>query len=149
MKNLLVTCLAGFLITTTANAAQPAFQTGADQFNEIIRCQPLVLQPDFAMKVTVQTGGIAGLTQIKISRLFHDHTSTQTYTVKALTRPEAQSNEGITLVSSDIRMTVNFNSQTPAGGNYGVLKVREQSGTSTAELSCELVLQNPQVNYAY
>ena len=149
MKNLLFTCLAGLLITTTAAAAQPAFQAGADQINEIIRCQPLVLQPDLGMKVSVLTGGIAGLTQVKISRFFLGHTSTNTYIVKALTRPEAQLNEGITYVSSEIRMTVSFNSQTPNGGNYGMLKIRENGSTSTTELSCALVLQNPQVNYVY
>ncbi len=143
VKNLLMICLAGFLITTTTEAAQPAFQAGADLFNEIIRCQPLVLQPDVEMSVSVETGELAGLTQIKISRAFPGHTSTQTYIVKPLTRPETQINEGITYSSSALRLTVNFNT------NYGMLKIRENDSTSTTELSCELILQNPQVNYVY
>lgn len=141
MKNLLLICFAGLLITTTTIAAQPAFQAGADQFNEIIRCQPL--QPEIGMSVSVETGGIAGLTQIKVSRSFPSHTSTQTYIVKPLTRPEAQINEGITYSSSTLLLTVNFNT------NYGMLKIRENGGVSTTELSCELILQNPQVNYVY
>lgn len=143
MKNLLMICLAGLLITTTTEAAQPAFQAGADQFNEIIRCQPLTVQPDTAMRVSVETGGFAGLTQIKVSRSLPGHTSTQTYIVKPLTRPEAQINEGITYSSSTLRLTINFNT------GYGILKIRENGSTSTTELSCELILQNPQVNYAY
>lgn len=143
MKNLLLPLIAGLLIGTTTEAAQPAFQAGADQFNEIIRCQPLALQPDVEMNVSVETGGFAGLTQIKVSRSFPGHTSTQTYIVKPLTRPESQINEGITYSSSALRLTVNFNT------NYGLLKIRENGSTSTTELSCELILQNPQVNYVY
>ena len=143
MKNLLFAYFAGFLITTTTAAAQPAFQAGADQFNEIIRCQPLVLQPDVNISVSVEAGGYAGLTQVKVSRTLLGRTTSESYIVKALTRPEAHANEGITYVSSEIRMTVNFNT------TYGMLKIRENGSTSTTELSCELILQNPQVNYVY
>lgn len=149
MKNLLFVAITTTLLVTTAQATQEAYQAGADQIHEIIKCQPLAPRADLAMSLTVSTGGIAGVTQVIVKKFYLGHSSSDTYMVKALTRPEGRVGEGITYVGENIRLTTNFTTQTPNGGHYGVLKIKENTSTSTTELSCELILQNPQVNYAY
>lgn len=149
MKNLLFAAITSLLINAPAIAAQEAYQAGADQIVDILNCQPLVLRPDVGMSVIVQTGGIAGLTQIQVKKFFLGHSTAKTYIVKALTRPSGMASEGITYSGTEIRLTVNFTAQTPNGGHFGVILITENGSTTTTELSCSLILQNPQVNYAY
>lgn len=148
MKNLLLTIIAILTLGTTTQAAQEAFQNGADQMNEIFKCQPLTLRPDQSMQLTVSTGGIAGVTQVRVERFFLGHSSLSTFVVKALPT-NGRMGESVTYAGKDIRLSVNFTTQTPNGANYGVLKIREGNTVTTEELSCELMQQNPQVNYSF
>lgn len=133
-------------IGSTTYASQEAFETGADQLIEIIRCHPLVLHPDMGMKLSVSTGGIAGLTQVAITRFAMGRTFTNTYVVNALPNQPNQLGEGITYIGADLRLSVNFTATLPNGGSTGALKMKDHP---SEKLSCSLVMQNPQVNYTY
>ena len=151
MKNLLLTTIALLTIATTTRvfAADEAFQQGADQMNEIIKCQPLRAMPDMGMQITVATGGIAGVTQVRVERFFLGHTEVTNYIVKAIDLAAGQMGEGMAYVGNGIRLTANFTTLLPNGQHYGTLQLRSSGIDSLLKLSCELVQQNPQVNYTY
>ena len=147
MKNLLLTAITILTLGSQAFAFQEAYQAGGDQMNEIIKCQPNPLHSDMGMSVSVSTGGIAGLTQVTVERFFGSRSSSNTYIVKALRLHPGQLGEAVTYSGSNIRLTVNFTSG--VGSAFGVLKIRDNGQVSSENLTCELIQQNPQVNYVY
>lgn len=151
MKNLLLTTIAFMTLTTSISALayQEAYEVGADQMTEIIKCRPLELRPDLGMQLTVSTGGIADLSQIEVTRFFLGHSSSNTYIVNAAPRRPDQLGEAETYKGAGIFLSINFTTSLPNGSSYGFLKIKENEKVSFELLSCELIAQNPQVNYAY
>ena len=149
MKNLLLTIIAITTFTSFAKANQDAFQDGADQMTEIIRCQPLKLHPDLSMSVSVATGGIAGLTQVRVQRYFSGYSTVEIYIVKQQEADPSLASTATTFIGNGIRLTANFATRLPNGKYYGTLQLGNTQNSSIEQLACDLTKQNPQVNYSF
>ncbi len=149
MKNLLLTTIAIITLSSFAKANQDAFQAGADQMTVIIKCQPLKPLQDVGMLLTVTTGGIAGLTQVRIERISEEHTSTENYIVKTQPVDPKRLGAPTTFIGKGIRLTANFNTLLPNGKHYGTLQLGTLQNSTIEQLACELMQQNPQVNYPF
>lgn len=149
MKTLILTTIATLAFGLSAFASDEAFQQGADQLNEVMRCQSLTVQPDNGLTVTVLTGGIAGLTQVRVERFFIAHREVKTYLVKAIPANPRRAGDATALVGNGIRLTVNFTTLLPNGEHYGTLQTFKNDMGLTEELACSSMHQNPQVNYTY
>ena len=149
MKSLLITTIAILTLGSFAKASDQAYQTGGDEMTEIIKCQPLNLHPDMGMSVTVSTGGIAGLTQARVERFFLGHTSVENFIVKVAPAEPRRMGAPVTYIGNGIRLTANFTTLLPNGKHYGTLQLGTKTDSSIEELACDIISQNPQVNYVY
>ena len=112
----------------------------ADQMFEIINCRPTLTRPDLGMSVSIEQGGIAGITQLTVKRFFLGHSNSQTFVVKQV---GGQNNEGAAMVftGKGVRFSVNFTT-TPRqdGGHDGKLSTLQADGKYADEsLTCSSV----------
>lgn len=150
MKHLLLTTIAIMTLSTfKAFASDEAFAAGADQMTEVLRCQPAQARPDAGMSVSLTTGGIAGLTQVRVTRFFLGHSTVENYIVHAIPTNPRQLGAATSYVGEGIRLTVNFTTRLPNGKQYGTLQLGNQADSSIEALGCDLIAQNPQVNYTF
>ena len=140
MKHIITISFIFLALSFKANAAVEGFQQGADQLHEIAKCQLLETNPEMDLDITISTGGIAGVTQIRVERHFEGDALMNTFVVK---------NDGASFVGNGIRLTADFNRLMSNGGYYATLQLNLFDTTTLEKLSCFAVHQNPQVNYAY
>lgn len=60
-----------------------ASASDADQFKVLMTCHPPVARPDLGMQLKVLTGGVAGITMVRITRYFLGHSFVQDYVVRS------------------------------------------------------------------
>ncbi len=65
----------GILIAVLSSVQVFADQTGGDQENTLVKCTPAVLVPDAGFDISVSSGGLSGLTMIRVSRYFLGHST--------------------------------------------------------------------------
>lgn len=145
MKNILFTTLLALLAFTVTSKA-----FAADELVDLIKCRPAILTPDLSMSLTLSSGGIAGLTMIKVERFYLGHSTQETFLVRQLATNPQFENQPVIFLGEDISFEADFSAVTNDGGAPGILKLRQgTSDFSFEELSCEVIKQTPQINYAY
>src|SRR4051812_48688920 len=75
-----ILAFAAFVLSTQAHA----MFISPDQIYTTIKCEGKVTVPDLSLGVEVRQGGIAGLTQVVVSKFFLGHSSINQYYVRVL-----------------------------------------------------------------
>lgn len=142
MKQIMTISFILLALSFKAKAAVEGFEKGADQLHEIAKCQLLDSNPEMDLDITISTGGIAGVTQIRVERHFEGDALVNTFVVKQDVGTSSFTGNGI-------RLTADFTRLMSNGGYYATLQLNLFDTVTFEKLSCFAVHQNPQVNYAY
>jgi ribosomal protein RSM22 (predicted rRNA methylase) len=129
MKSVLTAFVLGLALSATARAQM------ADQMITVLKCTNKVVVPDNGLQVVVEEGGIAGLTQIKVTRFFLGRMSEKTYIAKLV--PPVPHRLGAPMVyeGKDITLSVNFT--TAPLENFGHIGYLETADSSQEALNCQ------------
>jgi hypothetical protein len=110
-------------------------QTG-DMMKTVMTCVPTTLRPDVGMSVTVSTGGLAGLTQVRVRHFFLGRSSVETFIVQEQPVDTHKLGAPIVFEGNGIRLSANFTTAPlKDGGHIGHLVI---DGQGSDELSCKL-----------
>ena len=122
------------LITTLlALGIQAHATTGADIPETVMTCQPLINAAGLTEKITVETGGIAGLTYVEIHTYFSGHVGVKTYYVQEVQPTPGIVGAPVEYVGKGIDLTANFTTAPMNnGGHIGHLSI----GGQETDLSC-------------
>jgi len=136
MKTILLALMTTVALTQTARAEM---RIGGDQTRPVLKCQPLALRPDAGMNLIVTEGGLAGLTQVTVSRFFLGHSTSTNYIVKQ--ERTGAIGSPLSYIGKGIRLTVNMTtSPLKDGGHYSTLQLSSANARyMTEELSCQTI----------
>jgi hypothetical protein len=120
----------------------------ANEMVDLVKCRPMTLTPDLAMSLTLSAGADSAVTVIKVERFFLGRSSEKSFIVRqAQVEPQQQS---VLFLGEDISFEADFNKASIDGGAPAVLKLRLGTDDfSIEELSCQVVRQIPEINFAY
>ena len=127
-------------ITSTTSTSKAMVSIHPDAFRDIMICQPVELRPDMGMEVKVNQGGIAGITQVIITRYFLGHSTTSTHIVKRIQLDKYRPGAAVVYVGQNVRLSINYTT-TPNkdGGHASTLELVENEQVSAEQLSCQTI----------
>ncbi len=101
------------LLVSTAFSAQARTRT-ADQLETVVTCQNTPAKPDYAKKVVIRTGGVAGLTIASVHTMFVGRVTDKDLVVqRVFTR---RIGAPIDYVADGFKLSVNYTVQPNANG---------------------------------
>lgn len=133
MKNLIL--LLSLVSVTSLVQAYP------DQIYTIMTCRPAKVVADVGMSLSVEQGGIAGITQITINRFVRGTHKTEQYIVDRKASDPMRAGGPLVYVGKGIELSVKTTT-TPNkdGSRPGTLKTAKSSGKAKTEaLACKSV----------
>jgi len=117
-----------------ANAVMP------DQMSVVLKCTRAMPVPDIGLSVEVEVGGIAGLTQLHVSRSYLGKVFVKNYIVKQVLPKPGLLGAPVVYEGQEARLTVNFTTAPDKnGGHIGTFETNDGSGVDE-KLSCQALM---------